>query len=192
MARDEEARPAFPFLGVFARTPATASLPMKTVYLLRHAEAEPARYYDDDRDRELTTQGVRDARRLGRFLAATDQIPDRLITSSAVRARQTAEALPEGGTWMTDVPQRASHALYQAESADVLEEIQVTGAEAGSVLLVGHEPTWGTAVSQFVGAANVSLPAGTCVRIDAEVEMWDAVTFGTGTLRWMIPPQLLG
>lgn len=165
---------------------------MKTVYLLRHAEAEPPRYYDDDRDRELTTQGLRDARHLGRFLAATDQIPDRLITSTAVRARQTANALPEGGSWMVEVPQRASHALYEAESADVLEQIQATGGEARSVLLVGHQPTWGTAVSQFVGAANVSLPAGTCVRIDAEGDTWNEVAFGKGTLRWMIPPQLLG
>lgn len=165
---------------------------MKIIYLLRHAEAESAAYYDDDHDRELTTQGYRDARRLGRFLAATDQIPDRFVTSTAVRARQTTEALPEGGQWMSDVPLRASHTLYQAESADVLEEIQSAGTQDRAILLVGHEPTWSTTVSQLIGAANVSLPAGTCVRIDMHADDWSNVDFGEGTLRWMIPPKLLG
>lgn len=164
---------------------------MHTLYLLRHAEADPAEYYDDDRDRELTSDGIRDARRLGRFLSATDQLPDQFLASSAVRARQTAEALPEGGEWMTDVPLRTSHALYEAEPADVLEEIRSTDDGVRAILLVGHEPTWSTAVSQLVGAANVSLPAGTCVRIDAETERWSDLEFGDGTLHWMIPPRLL-
>lgn len=163
---------------------------MNTLYLLRHAEAESAKYYDDDQDRELSADGREDARRLGRFLAATDQRPDQFVTSTAVRARQTAEALPDGGTWTAKVPLRPSHTLYRAQPADVLEEIHATDEGVRSLLLVGHEPTWSTTVSQLVGAANVSLPAGTCVRIDTS-EGWSTLSFGDGTLRWMIPPKLL-
>ncbi len=164
---------------------------MNTLYLLRHADAEPAAYHADDQDRELSSDGVRDARRLGRFLSATDQLPDQLITSTATRARQTAEALPDGGQWMNDVPLRTSHALYRAQPADVLEEIQTAKDDVRAILAVGHEPTWSTMVSQLVGAANVSLSPGTCVRIDANVEAWSDLTFGDGTLHWMIPPRLL-
>ncbi len=165
---------------------------MNTLFLLRHADAEPPKYYDDDRDRELSSAGQQDARRLGRFLAATDQLPDQFVTSTAVRARETAEALSEGGEWRTEVPHRPSHALYRAQPADVLEEIQATEDGVGALLLVGHEPTWSTTVSQLVGAAKVSLPAGTCVRIDANGDAWSTLSFGDGTLRWMIPPNLLG
>jgi phosphohistidine phosphatase len=164
---------------------------MKTLYLLRHADAEPAKYYDDDRDRELSSKGERDARRLGRFLAATDQLPDQFVTSTAVRARRTVEALPAGGEWQAEVPVRPSHALYQAQPADVLDEIQATDDDVQSILLVGHEPTWSTTVSQMIGAANVSLPPGTCVRIDVNGDAWSSLSFGDGTLRWMIPPKLL-
>ena len=165
---------------------------MHTLYLLRHAAAEPPRDYDDDRERELSTDGRRDARRLGRLLAATDQLPDQMIASSAVRTRQTAEALPEGGEWMADVPLRTSHNLYEAQPADVLDEIQSTDDDVRALLLVGHEPTWSTTVSQLVGAANVSLPPGTCVRIGTNVSRWQNLSFGDGTLHWMIPPALLG
>lgn len=165
---------------------------MRTFYFLRHADAESAEYYDDDRGRELSTEGKRDARRLGRFLSETDQLPDQFVTSPAVRARQTAEALPQGGRWVAEVPLRTSTDLYQAQPADVLEEIRSVDADVRTLLLVGHEPTWSTTVSQMVGAANVSLPAGTCVRIDVEGDRWADLVFGDGTLRWMIPPKLLG
>lgn len=164
---------------------------MNTLYLLRHAAAEPPEYYEDDRDRELSTEGEQDARRLGQFLSETDQLPDQRIASTAVRARQTAEALPKGGRWPTEVPLRTTHAFYHAEPADVLEIIQSTEPHVRSLLLVGHEPTWSTTVSQLVGAANLSLPTGTCVRIDVRREEWGDLVFGSGTLRWMIPPKLL-
>ncbi len=164
---------------------------MNALYLLRHADAEPAKYYDDDQDRELSSEGQSDARRLGRFLAATDQLPDQMIASAAVRAHQTAEALSEGGEWMADVPLRTSHSLYRAQPADVLAAIHSTDDGRRALLLVGHEPTWSTTVSQLVGAANVSLPAGTCVRIDVGSSQWGDLSFGDGTLRWMIPPKLL-
>jgi len=165
---------------------------MHTLYLLRHADAEPARHYDDDRDRELSSTGRRDARRLGQFLAATDQLPDQMSASSAVRARRTAEALLEGGEWGAEVPLRTNHSLYRSQPADVLDEIHSADDGLRALLLVGHEPTWSTTVSQLVGAANVSLPPGTCVRIDASVRRWGDLTFGDGTLRWMVPPKLLG
>lgn len=163
---------------------------MSVIYLLRHADAEPRKYYDTDHDRELNVDGQRDARRLGQFLAATDQLPNQIISSTAVRARQTAELLPEGGQWMDEVPFRSSHALYQAQPADVLTQIKSVDKRIEAVLLVGHEPTWSTVVSQLLGSANVSLSPGTCARIDLKAS-WQDVTYGGGILRWMIPPALL-
>ncbi len=164
---------------------------MNVLYFLRHAQAERGTNYDDDRDRPLTAEGRRDASRLGRLLAATDQLPDGIVTSPAVRAHQTAKALSEGGQWQVDVPLRSSHALYQAQPADVLEEIQALPDELGAVLIVGHQPAWGTTVSQLLGSANVSLPPGTCVRIDTADHPWRELQFGDGMLRWMLPPGLL-
>lgn len=164
---------------------------MKAIYLLRHAKAASGDAYEADQDRELTEKGKRDARQLGQFLSATDELPDQIVTSTAVRTRQTAEALPEGGTWTNNVPLRSSNSLYHAQPADVLREIQGADSTAQSLLLVGHEPAWSGTVSALLGSANVSLPVGTCVRIDVETERWKEVQFGRGILRWMVPPKLL-
>lgn len=164
---------------------------MNTIFLLRHAQAHGIEAYDHDKDRELTHEGIQDARRLGRFLAATDQVPDCFVTSTAVRARQMTDALPAGGQWIAAVPLRSTHGLYEAEPADVLEELQATKNEVQTVMIVGHEPALSTVASQLLGSANISLPPCTCVRIDTDEDDWQEVRFGSGVLRWMIPPKLL-
>jgi phosphohistidine phosphatase len=163
---------------------------MGIIYLLRHASADPPADYEDDRDRDLSPEGQREARRLGQFLELTDQVPDQFVSSPAVRTRRTAELLQEGGAWPDEVPLRSNQTLYQAEPADVLRQIQSVDPSLASVMLVGHEPAWSTTVSRLLGSANVSLPPGTCVRIDVKKE-WTDVTFGAGVLRWMVPPSVL-
>lgn len=163
---------------------------MKTVYLLRHADAEPIHAYDDDHERELSANGRRDANRLGAFLDETGQVPDQFVSSTAVRARRTVELLADAEARSVDVPFRSTHALYRAEPADVLQEVHALDASLQSVMVVGHEPAWSTTVSRLVGSANVSLSPGACVRIDTE-QSWADLQFGGGILRWMVPPTLL-
>ena len=161
---------------------------MNTLYILRHADAERRAQHDDDHDRPLTTKGEKAARRLGRFLAATEQRPEQCISSTAVRARRTTELVAEGADW--DLPLRSVNALYKAQPADVLEEMQAVDATVTSILLVGHEPAWSATVSSLLGSANVSLSPGTCVRVDTE-KAWSDIRFGSGVLRWMVPPSIL-
>ena len=62
--------------------------------LLRHAHAgDPAKWKGPDADRPLSPKGRRQADQLARFLAEHDLRPDLLVSSSKVRAVQTAEAV---------------------------------------------------------------------------------------------------
>jgi len=159
---------------------------MSTIYLLRHAEAESSS--GPDADRNLTAGGERDARRLGHVLRRAGERPALCLASTARRAQRTAELVLEAGS--RDVERRSNHALYQAQPADVLAELRTVDESVSSVLLVGHEPAWSTVASHLVGAANLSLSPGTCIRIDCSAS-WSAIDFGAGILRWMVPPALL-
>jgi phosphohistidine phosphatase len=163
---------------------------MKTIYLMRHAKAEPGGS-GSDHDRELTDDGRRQARRMGAFLRATDQIPDRIVTSTAVRARTTARALSEDGGWASEVPMRQASALYDGKVDDVLQEIQATRDGADSVLVVGHQPTWALAIGRLTGGSSVAFPTGACARIDVDADRWAKVREDTGRLAWLLPPALL-
>ena len=161
---------------------------MNTLYILRHADAERRAKHDDDHERPLTSEGETAAQRLGQFLAATEQRPEQCISSTAVRAHRTAELLAEGADW--ELPLRSVNALYKAQPADVLEEMHAVDDNVQSILLVGHEPAWSATVSSLLGSANVSLTPGTCVRVDTE-KAWSDIRFGSGVLRWMVPPAIL-
>src|SRR5581483_8000810 len=63
------------------------------LYILRHAKAEPLSSGQEDHDRRLMARGVRDAERLGQYLAAQGIRPDHVLCSTAARARETLASL---------------------------------------------------------------------------------------------------
>jgi len=68
---------------------------MKTLLVLRHAKSSWDDSALDDHERPLNQRGRRDAPRMGKLMREYGLIPDVVISSDAVRARLTAEALAE-------------------------------------------------------------------------------------------------
>jgi phosphohistidine phosphatase len=84
----------------------------------------------------LTAEGRHDAGDTARALAAAGLLADLALVSAAVRTRQTFEALRP---LLPDMRLEARDDLYEA-SADALWNA-ADGAEAETVLLVGHNPS---------------------------------------------------
>jgi phosphohistidine phosphatase len=66
---------------------------MKSVLILRHAKSSWKHPELSDHDRPLNKRGKRDAPIMGRLLKKEDLVPDIIMTSTAIRARSTAEPL---------------------------------------------------------------------------------------------------
>ena len=162
---------------------------MKTLLILRHGKSDWNADFRYDHERPLNKRGEKAARAVGRYLTATDQVPERVITSTAVRARDTLALALEAGGWTSEV--RETDALYEATLSDVLREVQAEPDEADRLLLVGHEPTWSSMVSELIGDARVRFPTAAIARIDLDVGRWADVQWGGGELVWLIPPKLL-
>ena len=65
---------------------------MIRLVLVRHAKSDWGDPSLDDHDRPLNDRGIRDAPRMARKLAETDFRPEVILSSTALRARTTAEA----------------------------------------------------------------------------------------------------
>ena len=106
--------------------------------LWRHADAEDG---SPDLARRLTKKGHKQAKHAAEWLE--DRLPKDyvLISSPAVRARETAEALGKP---------RIVEAL--APGASVKEILQTAGWPGGdeTVILVGHQPDFGRAIAYLV------------------------------------------
>ncbi|MCI1262214.1 MAG: histidine phosphatase family protein [Tetrasphaera jenkinsii] len=113
----------------------TTSSMDRTLILLRHANAESGAA---DHDRDLTSDGWKDARAAGAWLHTHDLGADEVLCSTAERTRQTTQALWEGGCCETDV--RYEERIYNARPEALLEVVRDSDEDASVVMVVGHAP----------------------------------------------------
>ena len=161
---------------------------MKRLILLRHGKSDWDAGAGTDHDRPLAERGIRAARTMGRLLSDAGLAPDTVVTSSAVRARTTAELAAEAGRWKSTTT--VTDALYGASPGSVVELVRGTEEEADSLLLVGHEPTWSAVASMLTGGARLRFPTAAAVGIDLAVRSWRNVDPQSGELAWVLPPRL--
>lgn len=159
---------------------------MKTLILFRHGK--PDRSVEPDFDRPLTERGMEDAATMGKALAGSGTIPDRLISSPALRARTTAELAIKSGKWNAECI--LHDALYESDPITVLDIIQSEPDCTRVLMMVGHEPVWTETARQFIGDCNFDFPAAGMLRIDFDVNRWADVAFKNGILRWLLTPEL--
>lgn len=161
----------------------------RELLLLRHAKSDWSSTSGGDHDRPLARRGREAAPRMGRFLAAVGPLPGRVVTSSAVRARSTAELAVEAGNWRC--PIQVAPELYEASVEDLLDLVARQPADLETLLLVGHEPTLSQSIGVLVGGASVRFPTAALASIRCAVRSWQAVAPGTGTLAWLVTPKLV-
>ena len=111
---------------------------VKTLLLMRHAKSSWANETLTDHQRPLNRRGLEAAQRMGRLLASEDLLPDRIVTSTAERARRTAELVAGTAGFTGDLV--ASDTLYHATAGELLEVVTELDAGDGRVLLIGHNP----------------------------------------------------
>jgi phosphohistidine phosphatase len=162
---------------------------MKRILLLRHGKSDWNAEYATDHDRPLKARGVHGARTMGLFLTATDQQPEIIVSSSAVRALTTAQLAAEAGEWDCEI--RVEPGLYGTGPRGVLEHIQAVDDRYSSVLLTGHEPTFSQVTGDLVGRGRVRFPTAALACIDVPVTRWGDVEFHGGVLIFFVTPKLL-
>lgn len=111
----------------------------RTLLLLRHAKSAWDSDAPSDFERPLAKRGKKDAPRIGRFLRIEGLVPDLVLSSSARRARKTAEKVVDE----LDLEKKKivlEDRLYEASLGTLLELLATVPADAETVLVVGHVP----------------------------------------------------
>ncbi len=110
---------------------------MKTLYVLRHGHAAPEGEAGSDHERELTPRGQAEAKRAARHLSQRNPLPSLILTSSATRARETAEQCV---TVLAHAQLMILEGLYLAEPPSYLAALAARAEPHDTVLVVGHNP----------------------------------------------------
>ncbi len=109
---------------------------MKRLILMRHAKTEPWGEGIDDFGRALTPQGHADARRMAEALVQTGWIPERILVSSARRARETCA---EVAAVIPGERVRPMEALYLTGIRGLRDAI-ADHDKAATLMVIGHNP----------------------------------------------------
>lgn len=153
------------------------------ITFLRHAEAEDSIH--SDFERRLTPKGLKQAQRVGCFCREAGLLPDLLLASPVVRARQTAEIVAKA---LGNPPLRVESWLACGMSpATCLRQLAALD-RGSSVMLVGHEPDLSETLELLLGMENGGIPMRkACL---AAVDLC-AFTPGGGRLEFLIPARLM-
>ena len=162
---------------------------MKSLLILRHAEAAPASASVPDPLRPLTAEGAAQARRLGEAMRARGLTFDRVLCSAAVRARETAEAVLAGGGYKA--PLEPSERLYNASGEEMAALLRDPRRGEDRLLLVAHMPGVAELLSWLIteqGDLGIVFQAGTLAEVALDFDRWDELQSGAGALRLLLPP----
>lgn len=160
---------------------------MIALCLLRHAHAgDPAKWHADDDSRPLSEKGQRQARDLGGLLARIEEAPDLFITSPKLRAAQTAEGVAKA--MRNHVAVVVDDRLAGPVDPATVNAILADAGSARRPCIVGHDPDFSELLAELLGVDEVPMRKGAIARVDFAD---DDVAAGQGTLRYLLPPELI-
>ena len=150
---------------------------MKRLGLLRHAKSSWDNPGLTDFDRPLNKRGLRDAPRMGALLRERGVCPQRIISSTANRARTTAELA-------------ARDELYHASASTMLEVLADLGNGADEVILVAHNPGITSLANRIATDARIdNLPTAGFFYVEADVSRWEDLASDGGRLLFFVAPK---
>lgn len=177
-----------------ATKPSDPATPMKMLTLIRHAKSSWGDPVLDDFERPLSHRGERDlpamAQRVRDFYAGSGGlVPDRLLTSGAVRALTTAEALADAVELNTDQMQIQPE-LYGASYQILLHQLQQQSDFWHHLMVVGHNPGLENLGYYLTHERLVKFPTAAVLHIDLGITRWRELTESCGTVLFFDYPKL--
>lgn len=130
----------------------------------------------EDHERPLEKSGRKDSKRIAKALLANGLLPDLILSSSAVRARETAEIVAENLAYQGQIV--CSDALYMGEPQDYMDILKGLKDDYDTVMIVGHNPGL-EAYLQIIDGEVESLPSAGLGYLVLVLEHWGDVSFDT-------------
>ncbi len=158
------------------------------LYLLRHAQSAEKQTGQTDKERELTTRGIRESIFVGQEMIREKTLPDLIICSSSTRTQTTASLVSE--TLNMDQDAIISYdELYEASTRELLQAVAQFENSYYRVLCVAHNPAI-SYLAEYLTKEEIGeiVPAGMVI-IEFDNESWAEAAEGKGKLVRYVKPD---
>jgi len=166
---------------------------MKHITILRHGQASQDTCFSEDFDRPLTAKGRQHLPRMAAFVARTKVKPDWIVSSPALRAKESAELLAESLQFARSIVW--NERVYLASALTLLEVLRETPDVAEHLVIVGHNPGLSDLVAGLAAGGdfrlNLQLSPSSLAFLAAQIVHWRQLRWGCAELLACVTPRLL-
>lgn len=142
---------------------------MKKLYIVRHTNKEVEKSGQDDYDRELSQEGIDEAKKMASKLALNIPSTDLIVASPALRTKQTAEIYADILNYDKSI--MYNEVLYMAFVNELLETISYTFDTVENMILIGHNPSL-TALAITLVDFREKFKMGGIMEIEFDCNSW--------------------
>ena len=164
---------------------------MKSLLIMRHAKSSWKDTNIQDFDRPLNKRGRADAPVMGQLLKDRELLPQRILSSTAVRARKTVESIVASSGYKGEIIYLDS--FYMAEPITYLESLRLLSDDLERVMIMGHNPGLESLLQQL-SRQVVALPTAAIAFLTLPIKHWSELRVDTeGELvEYWVPRDLPG
>ncbi len=160
---------------------------------MRHGKSDWSKPLSDYK-RPIKKRGYREAESIGRWLKEQGLLPDLIISSPAVRARETAQTVAEHCGYSSDNI-FWNDSVYMADVSELLDAIASTPDECTRLMVVGHNPGLEDLVFYLTESIDVPddgkvMPTATIAVLETEKD-WGELEHASCTLSVIIRGRYL-
>ena len=146
---------------------------MKILLILRHAKSSWKNPGLAEINRPLNKRGKRDAPRIGILLREQDLVPDIILSSPAVRARKTAQAVSLESGYENEI--EIHDDFYPGDPYDFLESLTAMPDQINKALIVAHNPGLEAFLDVITGE-SARMPTSALAHISLPIDTWRELT----------------
>ena len=162
------------------------NVPMKTLLIMRHAKSSWDSKATTDHDRPLNERGEADAPHMGTVLKTHDLVPVRILSSTALRARRTAELVAEHSAYEGEIIYDRD--IYNAGLDEFIASLSRHLDDEDSAMIVGHNPGV-SELLDFLTDSPEDMPTACIAVVRLPIESWKDLDFETdGELVQLLRP----
>jgi phosphohistidine phosphatase len=162
----------------------------KTLYIVRHAKSSWEDPFLSDHERPLAPKGVRKTKKIAGFLKNSISRPELFLSSTAVRARQTAGILAKELGYPEEKIKYTAN-LYHAGEDAIFNELYALPDDIHSVMIFGHNPGFTYFVNLFLNPTIDNLPTSGTVSISFSTNKWNEINTAKFHVNFVVFPKML-
>ena len=161
---------------------------MKHLYIIRHAKSDWSDWGQSDFERGLNKRGQKAVFTMAEVLKEKQVMPDLILSSSAKRAKLTAEGLAENIGYRGKI--QYNDALYMAEPEEVISMIKEIKDRYTTVFIVGHNPETTELTELMINEYIDNVPTLGIVALNLSIKHWRKIKAENVKLDFFIYPKM--